>query len=116
GLNQEINSQYEGQAASIGYSSDSQYLSLNVDSLSQSELSTIKTQFDSMLADMGIQYEDGVDVTVTADSNPVFTLVIIGVSLLVCVIRCVFHGIWNRRVETNEDVSYYLNEKTLGIF
>ena len=116
GLNQEINSQYEGQAASIGYSSESQYLSLNVDSMSQSELSTIKAQFDSMLEEMGIQYEDGVDVTITADSNAVFKLVIIGVSLLVGVILGVIHGIWNRRVETDEDVRYYLNEKTLGIF
>src|SRR5699024_7824435 len=48
-LNQEINSQFEGQAASIGYSTESQYLSLNVDSMSHSELSTIKAQFDSML-------------------------------------------------------------------
>src|SRR5699024_11545810 len=61
GLNQEINSRYEGEASSIGYSPESQYLTLNVDSMSQSELSNIKTQFDSMLEEMGIQYEDGVN-------------------------------------------------------
>lgn len=115
-LNQEINSQYEGQAASIGYSSESQYLSLNMDSMSQNDLSTIKTQFDYILGRMGVQYEDGVDVTITPDSNVVSKLAIIGVSLLVGVILGVVHGTMNRRIETDEDVRYYLNEKTLGIF
>src|SRR5699024_11246906 len=99
-----------------GYSSESQYLTLNVDSMSQSELSTIKTHFDSIMESMGIQYEDGVDVTITTDSNTVFKLVIIGVSLLVGVILGVIHGTGNRRIGTDEDVRYYLNEKTLGIF
>src|SRR5699024_6435154 len=92
GLNQEINSRYEGEAASIGYSSESQYLTLNVDSMSHSELSTIQTPFDSIMDSLGTQYEHGVDGTITPDSHSVFQLVIIGVSLLVGVILGVIHG------------------------
>src|SRR5699024_4575848 len=115
-LNQEINSQFEGQAASIGYSTESQYLSLNMDSMSQSDISSIKNEFDSILGGMRIQYEDGVDVTIGSDSNISFKLAIIGISLLSGAILGLVYGTRNRRIETDEDIKYYLNEKTLGIF
>lgn len=115
-LNQEVNSQFDGRVASIGYSAESQYLSLNVESMSKNEVSSIKTQFDAILDGMSIQYEDGVDVAINIESNVLLKLLITGVSLLLGAILGLTHGMLNRRIETDEDVKYYLDEKTLGTF
>ncbi len=115
-LNQDINSQFDGQPATIKYSTESQYLSLNVKSMVQGDISTVKTQFDEMLDNMGLQYEEGVDITIHTEPNIVPKLIIIGIFLLLGVILGLLQSMMNKRIETDEDVEYYLNEKTLGTF
>src|SRR5699024_4953612 len=115
-LNQQVNSELDDRAATIGYSSESQYLSLNIDSMSAGDVSDVKKQFDAILDDMDVGYEEGIDITVDTNSNIIEKILIIGASIIVGFIFGVIHGLQNRRITSDEDIKYYLNEKTLGTF
>lgn len=115
-LNQQVNSELDDRAATIGYSSESQYLSLNIDSMSAGDVSDIKKQFDAILDDMDVGYEEGIDITVDTNSNIIAKILIIAASIIVGFIFGVIHGLQNRRITSDEDIKYYLNEKTLGTF
>lgn len=115
-LNQQVNSELDDRAATIGYSSESQYLSLNIDSMSAGDVSDIKKQFDAILDDMDVGYEEGIDITVDTNSNIIVKILIIAASIIVGFIFGVIHGLQNRRITSDEDIKYYLNEKTLGTF
>ena len=115
-LNQQVNSELDDRAATIGYSSESQYLSLNIDSMSAGDVSDIKNQFDAILDDMDVGYEEGIDITVDTNSNIIAKILIIAASIIVGFIFGVIHGLQNRRITSDEDIKYYLNEKTLGTF
>ncbi|WP_411843704.1 hypothetical protein [Salinicoccus sp. HZC-1] len=115
-LNQEVNSQYDERPVSIGYSAESQYLSLNIESISRDDVSSIKNQFEALLNGMGVEYEKGIDVTIESNSNTFVKVFIIVASLIIGIILGLIHGLRNRRIETDEDVKYYLDEKTLGTF
>jgi len=115
-LNQQVNSELDDRAATIGYSSESQYLSLNIDSLPADDVSDIKNQFDSLLDDMDVGYEEGIDITAESNSNTSLKILIIAIALILGGLAGVIHGLQNRRIISDEDVKYYLNEKTLGTF
>lgn len=115
-LNQEVNSQFNTRAATIDYSTESQYLSLNIESMPGDDVSTIKKQFDELLVNMGVEYEEGIDVTIDNNSNNILKTSIIVVSVILGIILGLIHGLRNKRIETDEDVKYYLDEKPLGTF
>lgn len=115
-LNQEVNAELGERAASIEYSSESQYLSFNIKSVSEGDISNIKNQFDTLLDDSSIGYEEGIDITVNVNSNTVMKVIIIAASVILGFIFGIIHGIRHRRILSDEDVKYYLDEKTLGTF
>lgn len=115
-LNQEINAQYEKRVASISYSAESQYLSLNVNEMPADDVSQIKNQFDSLLDEMGMEYEEGINTNIESTSNILMKVIIIAISIILGSFLGLMHSLQNRRIETDEDVKYYLNEKTLGTF
>lgn len=115
-LNQEVNAELGERAASIEYSPESQYLSLDVESVSEDEVSNIKNQFDALLDDSGIGYEEGVNITIDANSDIVMKVIIIAASVILGFIFGIIQGIRNRRILSDEDVKYYLDEKTVGTF
>lgn len=115
-LNQEINAQYDKSVASIGYSAESQYLSLNVNEMPADDVSQIKNQFDGLLDEMGMEYEEGINTNIESTSNILMKVVIIVISIILGSLLGLIDSLRNRRVETDEDVKYYLNEKTLGTF
>jgi len=115
-LNDNVNNQFVEKTATVSHDSNSNILQVNINTNSQDDIGTVKSQVDNIISDQGYIISETNGANTYQTENTVLKIFIIVISLFVGLIIGLVISLLNRNISSDEDFEYYLGEKTLGTF
>lgn len=95
---------------------NSNMLQLTINAEAGMSYSSIQKQVMNLLAEQNITVSDSEIYKIYSEKNVLLKLIIILLSLLTGTVIGILSALNDRNISTEEDVQYYLGEKTLGTF
>lgn len=116
-LNENVNNNaYNRKIVSIEGQTYSDILKINLLIPEQLEYESIKDRVIDVLSEEQIVIIETIDVNVYKAENNLFKMFIILLSLTIGIIIGILQAVFNKKLTTEDDISHYLDERTLGTF
>lgn len=116
-LNESVNkSSNNVHVAELNGQANSNLLSLSITTEAGINYNSIHAQVHDMLFEEGIVVQDNVSQLTYESQNDALQIIIVILGLIIGAVVGIILAVNNKNINTEEDIQYYLNERTLGTF